>query len=334
MSSPGDRPTRLLLVCGSLRRGSTNAAVLRVAAEMAPDGLVVDVYERTAALPHFNPDDDVEPLHPEVAELRARLDAADAVLLSTPEYAGALPGAFKNLLDWTVGGTEIDDTKVAWVNCSTAPMGARSAHDSLRTVLRYVGATIVDAACLHLPVPRQAVDGDGRIVDPLLRERIGAAVGRLLQPAPAGRVDAAWAEFEAEAPALAGLAAERLRAAPAYLGTVDSRGGSRVHPVSPIIGGGRLFVFMEPTSPKGRDLRDRGRYALHNGVPDSEGTGGECILRGNASPVDDDALRAVAVGAASYRPADRYVLFELRLEEATITEYEGGAPRRRRWAAA
>ncbi len=56
---------------------------------------------------------------------------------------------------------------------------------------------------------------------------------------------------------------------PGYLATVDDRGAPRVHPVTPVIGGGFLFVFMEPTSPKGRDLRERRSYALHNGVDDT-----------------------------------------------------------------
>jgi len=188
MAAPDDHQLRLLLVCGSLRHGSTNAAVLRASAEEAPASVVVDAYDGVATLPHFNPDDDVEPLPAAVADLRARIDAADAVLFSTPEYAGALPGSFKNLLDWTVGGTEIDDTPVAWINCSPAPSGAASAHASLATVLGYVGATIVEAACVHLPVARQTVDADGHIADPGLRQGIRATVATLLSgQGPSGR---------------------------------------------------------------------------------------------------------------------------------------------------
>jgi len=140
-----------------------------------------------------------------------------------------------------------------------------------------------------------------------------------------------WAGFESDAPEMADLVAGLLGARPAYLGTVDAGGVPRVHPVTPIVGGGSLFVFMEPTSPKGRDLRDRGGYALHNGVPDHHGTGGECALRGRGRPVDDEAVRRVAVAASSYHPADRYVLFELTLEEVTVSEYRGGVPERQRW---
>lgn len=88
-----------------------------------------------------------------------------------------------------------------------------------------------------------------------------------------------WGEFHAQAPDLAAFGAERLTAAPAYLATLREVGTPRVHPIAPIISGGRLLVFMEPTSPKGRDLRERGWDALHNGVPDTFGSGGEFFVR-------------------------------------------------------
>ena len=86
---------------GSLRRGSTNAAALDAVARIEVPDATFDRYEGLSRLPHFDPDADVDPLHPAVAELRRRIAESDAVLFSTPEYAGTLPGSFKNLLDWT-----------------------------------------------------------------------------------------------------------------------------------------------------------------------------------------------------------------------------------------
>lgn len=179
----------ILMICGSLRAGSTNAAVLHTASELANEitsGTVASIYDGLAKLPYFNPDDDHDPLDPLVADLRHRIAVADAVLFSTPEYAGALPGSFKNLLDWTVGGIEICDKPVAWINASTSPTGAENAHDSLRKVLGYTGAHIVEAACVHIPIPRQAVGTDGLIHDPVLREEITAAVMALVNPPKTG----------------------------------------------------------------------------------------------------------------------------------------------------
>jgi hypothetical protein len=145
---------------------------------------------------------------------------------------------------------------------------------------------------------------------------------------------ATWAEFEAGAADLAAFGRERLSVAPAYLGTIRKGGAPRVHPVSPIFGAGRLFVFMEPTSPKGRDLRARPWFALHNGVPDTVGTGGEFTVWGRAVPADDPERRAAACEAAGYQPEVRYILFELGVEEARCNGYgDIRLPEPKRWTA-
>jgi chromate reductase len=171
---------RLLLVSGSLRAASTNTAVLRTAAEAVPPGTSATVFDGLARLPYFNPDDDAGPVVPAVAELRAAVDSADGLLLSTPEYAGALPGSFKNLLDWLVGGVEISRKPTAWINASSSPTAAAGAHASLRTILGYVDADVVDAACAHIPVPHGAAGPSGTITEPAIRSQIAAVVRALV----------------------------------------------------------------------------------------------------------------------------------------------------------
>ena len=169
----------LLLISGSVRAGSTNAAVLRTAGSLAPEGVAVAGYDELASLPHFNPDDDGENLPATVARLRARLGQAGALLFCTPEYAGALPGSFKNLLDWSVGGGEMSGKPVGWINCSWGPTGAAGAHAELRTVLTYTDSAIVEQACVQVPVTRAEVAADGLVPDPEIRARLADAVAAL-----------------------------------------------------------------------------------------------------------------------------------------------------------
>jgi len=173
--------TRLLLVSGSLRAGSTNTAVLRTAEQVAPDGIECMFYGGVADLPHFNPDDDANPLAPAVDALRVEIHRADAILFSTPEYAGALPGAFKNLLEWLVGGGEAYRKPIAWINVSgpAAPSGGADAHDSLRKVVGYISMEIVEEACVRIPLTRDVVGDDGLIADAAVRERLAAALEAL-----------------------------------------------------------------------------------------------------------------------------------------------------------
>ncbi|HLZ31092.1 MAG TPA: NADPH-dependent FMN reductase [Chloroflexota bacterium] len=173
----------LLLISGSTRAGSTNTAVLRTAGAVVPSGVTSVLYTGLATLPAFNPDDDFAPLPSAVADLRQHIAAADAVLFCTPEYAGALPGSFKNLLDWTVGGGELYGKHVAWINAASlaAPTRATDAHASLARVLGYVGAVVVEPACARISVGREVVGTDGQIGDPAIRTQIADVLETLVQ---------------------------------------------------------------------------------------------------------------------------------------------------------
>jgi NAD(P)H-dependent FMN reductase len=168
-------PVRFLLVSGSTRGASTNTATLRTAQLVAPDGVTTVLFEGLADLPAFNPDDDHEPVHPAVRHLRQQIAAADVVLFCTPEYAGALPGSFKNLIDWTVGSGDLYRKPVAWINVATEGRGA-GAHAELATVLGYVDARVIEAASQRLPVARNTVGTDGTVAEPDFRDRLAEAL--------------------------------------------------------------------------------------------------------------------------------------------------------------
>ena len=140
-----------------------------------------------------------------------------------------------------------------------------------------------------------------------------------------------WKNLENAASELAAFGLKRFEIGVAYLATVRQDGSPRVHPVTPIIGQGHLFLFMEPTSPKGHDLRRDGRYALHSAVSDPNGTSGEFIITGSVKFIVDPAMRSLASQLASYTPADRYILFELSIESAVSTIYKEGKPIRQHW---
>jgi chromate reductase len=170
---------RILMISGSTRGQSTNTALLRTVQAIAANGVTPVLFAHMTDLPHFNPDDDRDPLHPAVADLRAEIAQSQAVLFSTPEYAGALPGSFKNLLDWTVGGGEIYRKPVAWINASSSPTGAADAHASLRKVLGYLSVEIIEPACQHISVARNQVGDDGLVADEAIRARLAAVLATI-----------------------------------------------------------------------------------------------------------------------------------------------------------
>ena len=142
-----------------------------------------------------------------------------------------------------------------------------------------------------------------------------------------------WSEFSKREPDLARFGADRLTAAPAYLATIRRSGAPRVHPVTPIFADAGLYLFMEPTSPKRRDLLERGSFAMHSGVPDNAGTGGEFWISGLGLAADDPDLWAIVADAAGYGPPERYVLFEFQLSEARCHGYgDVPLPATQRWS--
>ena len=173
-------PLRLLAISGSLRAASSNLALLSAAKALAPADVSIEIYRDMGALPHFNPDDDSENAPQIVLDLRARVVAADGILICTPEYVHGLPGSFKNLLDWLVSGGELWDKPVAII--SVAGRGA-FANASLREILTTLMARVSDGASVEVPLGSNRVDVAALLADAeisaLLRECVANLVGEI-----------------------------------------------------------------------------------------------------------------------------------------------------------
>jgi NAD(P)H-dependent FMN reductase len=134
-----------------------------------------------AEVPLFNPDIDVDPGPPSVVALRNAIARADAVLISSPEYAHGVPGALKNALDWLVSGVEILDKPVALLNPS--PM-SRFAQPQLMETLRVMNARVVDDACVTAPIAGRGLDATAIVADAELSTMLRGAVEALLSRVP------------------------------------------------------------------------------------------------------------------------------------------------------
>ena len=161
-----------MALSGSLRRGSANTALLTAAAALAPAGVTVEVFDGLGALPYFNPDlEGAEPAA--VREFHAAVRAADALLLSTPEYAHGLPGVLKNALDWLVGSIQFPGKPVAIFHASP---WATHAPAALRETLTVMNARLIEEASLTLPLQGRRLDAAGIQADPALADAVRAAL--------------------------------------------------------------------------------------------------------------------------------------------------------------
>ena len=170
---PSGPSVRILAISGSLRRSSSNTALIHAAAEVAPDGFEVRVYTQLAELPPFNPDIDRDPAPAAVAQFRSELDASAALLICSPEYAHGVPGVLKNALDWIVGSGEIVGKPVALVNASPRAVHAQA---SLTETLRVMSADLVDEASIAVPLSGRNLDAAGIAADGELSEAIRSAL--------------------------------------------------------------------------------------------------------------------------------------------------------------
>jgi chromate reductase len=174
---------KILAISGSLRAASHNTALLRAAAELAADGVEFELYQGLGLLPPFNEDDEHDDPHGEVARLRDAIDAADAVLFSTPEYNGTMPGHLKQAVDWASrphGSSALWGKPVAAIGASVTAYGAMWAQDHLRKALGLAGARVLDVE-LAVDTAHTRFDSDGRLTDPELRQRLAALVQGLVE---------------------------------------------------------------------------------------------------------------------------------------------------------
>jgi chromate reductase, NAD(P)H dehydrogenase (quinone) len=174
---------RILAVSGSLRAGSHNTSLLRAAADAAPAGIEVDLFDPAgiADLPLYDQDLDVGDVAASVIRLREAWAAADAILFATPEFNGSVPGGLKNAVDWASRPrleAALTGKTVAVVGASPGQFGAMWAQADLRKILGIAGARVVGD---ELPVTRvhEKLTADGRLLDAELGERLRLLLGTL-----------------------------------------------------------------------------------------------------------------------------------------------------------
>jgi chromate reductase len=166
---------RILAISGSLRKRSSNTAVLLAAARLAPAGMEIMLYDGLANLPPFNADLDTDHPPAPVRAFRNLIGECHGLLLCSPEYARGVAGAMKNALDWLVGSIEFPETPVALINASQRAVHA-DVH--LRLTLTTMSARLVEPASITLPLLGRELDADGIVGDSALSAQLRAALDR------------------------------------------------------------------------------------------------------------------------------------------------------------
>ena len=185
---------RILAISGSLRAASYNTALLRAAAELAPEDVTLELYEGLELLPHYNEDRDGHDVPPEARRLREEIAAADAVLIATPEYNTTLPGHVKAVVDWASRpdrqSAALWGKPVLVIGASTTDYGAVWAQDHLRKALGIAGARVLDGE-LAVARAHEHFDADGHLLDEEAREQLAGLLEGIAASGRAGLAKAA-----------------------------------------------------------------------------------------------------------------------------------------------
>lgn len=153
----------ILAISGSIKTTSVNTLTINALTKLLPVNVNVKLYRCLDKLPYFNPETTQE--SSEVASFRNDIARADAVIISTPEYAFGVPGVLKNALDLLVASGELNAKPVAAISVSTLVTGGASALASLRLTLGALGSAVIDETCLSIGSVKNKIDNNGEITD-------------------------------------------------------------------------------------------------------------------------------------------------------------------------
>jgi NAD(P)H-dependent FMN reductase len=171
---------KVLTLVGSLRAASVNRQLAELAAENAPEGVTVHVYDGLGDLPFYNEDLDNENPPASVVAARAAAADADAVLVVTPEYNASIPGVLKNAIDWLsrpYGQGALKDKPLAVIGASFGRYGGVWALDETRKSFGVAGPRVVES--IKLSIPGASLDGKHPRENAELVESLRDVVGKL-----------------------------------------------------------------------------------------------------------------------------------------------------------
>jgi len=172
---------KILGIVGSLRKGSFNKALMRVAVELAPKNVDIEMFT-LEGIPLFNQDKEQKPPK-RVVELKRKIRAADAILFATPEYNYSIPGVLKNAIDWAsrpYGDSAWDGKPAGIMGASPGMTGTARAQYHLRQTFVFINVFPLNRPEVMVPTAHEKFDEKGSLTDKHTKEKITELLGALV----------------------------------------------------------------------------------------------------------------------------------------------------------
>ncbi len=164
---------KILSFAGSLRKDSYNKSLLRAALELVPEGAEIEIFD-LEGIPPFNQDLENQPAE-KVKEFKAKIKAADAILIATPEYNYSIPGVLKNAIDCAsrpYGDNAFVHKPIAIMGASSGLIGTARAQYHLRQCFVFLSCFALNQPEVMVSLAQEKIDKDGRVTDQKTREKI------------------------------------------------------------------------------------------------------------------------------------------------------------------
>lgn len=176
------QPLSVLGISGSLRKNSTNTGLLRAAQALAPEGMEISIFD-LAPIPLFNADKLAQGEPVSVLEFKARIAAADALLIATPEYNHSVPGVLKNALDWASRPRSLSPFrgKPAALIGAGGSSGTAGAQRHLHTIAEALGMLVLPSPRLLVARSWEKFDSSGDLVDVQTRRELASVLAGLTE---------------------------------------------------------------------------------------------------------------------------------------------------------
>jgi chromate reductase len=174
------KPLQFVSLLGSLRKGSFNAAIARALPELVPVGISISALESVASLPYYDADIQANGFPAAVLDMAKKIEAADGIIIVTPEYNYSVPGALKNALDWLsrVSPQPFAGKPVAIQTASGGIFGGARAQYHLRQILVFLDAYVLNKPEVMVGQAPTKIE-NGKLVDATTRDFIVSQIASL-----------------------------------------------------------------------------------------------------------------------------------------------------------
>jgi chromate reductase len=176
------KPIIILGFAGSLRKNSYNKGLLRAAASSMPEGVTLEIFD-LEGIPPFNQDFERQPPD-KIKEFKAKIRAADALLIATPEYNYSMPGVLKNAIDWAsrpYGDNAFEDKPVAIMSASIGMLGGARAQYHLRQVFVTLYMHALSWPELMITYAQEKFDENGNLTDEKTKTKVKELLENLVE---------------------------------------------------------------------------------------------------------------------------------------------------------